>query len=62
MNSTLASVRALRELEGDRVPYQYKGMPVLIPRIAHDEIERLKAENTELRESRRALMERGPTE
>lgn len=46
----------LRALERDRVPYEYRGLPVLIPRCAHDEIERLKAENTELREQRnRAL-------
>ncbi len=46
----------LLELERDRVPYEYRGLPVLIPRCAHDEIERLKAENAELREQRRRAL------
>jgi hypothetical protein len=46
----------LRELECDRVPYEYKGLPVLVPRCAHDEIERLKAENQRLQRERNDLL------
>ena len=49
--------KRLLELERDRVPYHFRGLPVLVPRCAHDEIERLKAENAELRQQRNRLVE-----
>ena len=52
------SLQRLRELEGDRVPYEYRGLPVLVPRCAHNEIERLKAENADLREQRNRTLGR----